>query len=160
MSMRTRRKSKAQAAAAAAAAAEPDFEPAGSVAPSDGQAGPSKVEFSVPIPDDFDLEYLSRALPDVSFEVPSPDAILSLYRLVVSQAVDLEDAHRDLEELRADHERQDIELDQALQDRESLVSSQEAQVKGLQEELVKVKKERDTLGESPAPFPNICIIVY
>jgi nucleoprotein TPR len=149
--MRTRRKSKAQAAAAAAAAAEHDFEPAGSVAPSEVQgssAGLSKVEFSVSIPDDFDLDYLSKFLPDVSFESPSPDTVLSLYRLVVSQAVDSEEALRELEELRAENERKDIELDQALQDRESSVSSLETQCKGLQEELVKVKQERDTFGES------------
>jgi nucleoprotein TPR len=116
--------------------------------------------FCVSIPDDFDLDYLSRALPDVPFEVPSPDAILSLYRLVVSQAVDLEDAHRDFEELRADNERKDIELDQPLQDCESLVSSLGAQVKGFQEVLVKAKQERDTLGESHASLPNIYVIVY
>jgi nucleoprotein TPR len=153
MSMRTRRKSKAQAAAAAAAAAEHDIEPAESVAPSEVQgpsAGLSKVEFSVSIPDDFDLDYLSKFLPDVSFETPSPDAVLSLYRLVLSQAVDSEEALRELEELRAENERKDIELDQALQDRESSVSSLETQFKGLQEELVKVKQERDTLGESHA----------
>ena len=117
---------------------------------------------SIPLADDIDLDYLSRALPDVPFEVPSPDAILSLYRLIVSQTVNLslEDAHRDLEELRADNERKDIELDQSLQDRESLAPSLEAQVKGLQEELVKAKQERDTLGESHAPFPNIYVIVY
>jgi nucleoprotein TPR len=150
--MRTRRKSKAQAAAVAATA-----EQAGSVAPSEGLAGPSKVEFSVSIPDDLDLEYLSRVLPDVSFDAPSQDTILSLYRLVVSQAVDLEDALRDIEELRADSERKDIELDQALQDRESSVSSLDARVKGLQEELTKAKQERDTLGESYVAFPNICL---
>jgi hypothetical protein len=140
--MRTRRKSK-QAAAAAAAVAEPDNEPTGSVAPVEG----TRVEFSVPVPDDLDLDYLSRLLPDFSFETPSPDAVLSLYRFVVSQAVDLDGALRDLEESRAEAERKDIELDQALQDRESSVSSLEAQVKSLQEGLAKVKEERNTLGQ-------------
>jgi nucleoprotein TPR len=149
MSMRTRRKSK-QAAAAAAAVAEPDNEPAGSVAPLEGPASSSRVEFSVPVPDDIDLEYLSRLLPDLSFETPSPDAVLSLYRFVVSQAVDLDGALRDLEESRAEVERKDIELDQALQDRESSVSSLETQVKSLQEELAKVKEERNTFGKSVA----------
>ncbi|KAH9977476.1 hypothetical protein BJV74DRAFT_946992 [Russula compacta] len=147
MSMRTRRKSKA-AAAAAAAAAELDDEPAESVAPLEGTASSSKLEFSVPIPDDLDLEYLSRLLPDISFEVPSPDAVLLLYRLVVSQAVDLDGAHRDLEESRAENERKDVELDQALQDRESSVYSLEAQAKALQEELAKAKQERNTLVSS------------
>jgi nucleoprotein TPR len=151
MSMRTRRKSKAQAAAAAAAATpEPDIEPAGSVAPT----SPSKVEFSVAIPDDLDLENLSRLLPDVSFETPSQDAVLSLYRLVVSQAVDLDGSIRDLEESRAENERKDVELDQALQDRESSVFSLEVQVKTLQEELTKVKQERNTMGESEFTLLN------
>jgi len=147
--MRTRRKSK-QAAAAAAVAAEPDNEPAASVASLEGPASLSRVEFSVPVPDDFDLEYLSRLLPDFSFESPSPEAVLSLYRFVVSQAVDLDGALRDLEVSRADAERKDIELDQALQDRESSVSSLETQVKLLQEELTKVKEERNTFGKSVA----------
>ena len=143
--MRTRRKSK-QAAAAAAAAVEPDNETVGSVAPL--EASSSRADFSVPVPDDIDLDYLSRLLPDFSFETPSPDAVLSLYRFVVSQAVDLDGALRDLEESRADVERKDIELDQALQDRESSVSSLETQVKSLQEELAKVKEERNTFGMS------------
>ncbi|KAH9056279.1 hypothetical protein EDB87DRAFT_1637584 [Lactarius vividus] len=142
MAMRTRRKSKA----AAAAAAELDAE---SVAPSEaGTAGQTRVEFSVPIPEDLDFDYLSRVLPDVSLDTPSPDSILSLYRLVVTQAVGLENAHHDLDESRAENERKDVELDQALQDRESSVSSLETQVKGLQEELTKVKQDRDALASS------------
>ncbi|KAF8265884.1 hypothetical protein EI94DRAFT_1734451 [Lactarius quietus] len=142
MSMRTRRKSKA----AAAAAAELDTE---SVAPSEaGTASQTRVDFSVTIPDDLDFDYLSRVLPDASLESPSPDTILALYRLVVTQALSLETALHDLEESRAENERKDVELDQALQDRESSVSILETQVKGLQEELTKVKQDRDTLASS------------
>jgi nucleoprotein TPR len=144
--MRTRRKSK-QAAAAAAAAAEPDNEPTGSVAPLGGPASSSRVEFSVPVPDDIDLDYLSRLLPGFSFESPSADSILSLYRFVVSQAVDFDSSLRDLEESRSEVEKKDIELDQALQDRDSSVSFFETQIKSLQEELAKVKEERNTFGE-------------
>jgi len=159
MSMRTRRKSKQ--AAAAAALAEIDMETAESVAPSDAPASPSKVEFSVSIPDDLDLEYLSRLLPDISYESPSPDAVLSLYRLIITQAGDLDGALRDLEESRAENERKDVELDQALQDRESSVSSLDVQVKVLQEELARVKQDRDTLGESEARFStDIHPIIY
>ena len=140
--MRTRRKSKA---AAAAAAADLDAE---DVAPSDaGTASQTRVDFSVSIPDDIDSDYLSTLLPGVSFDVPSPDTILALYRLVVTQSLNLETALHDLEESRAENERKDVELDQALQDRESSVSSLEAQVKGLQEELTKAKQDRDTLGK-------------
>jgi nucleoprotein TPR len=146
--MKTRRKSKQAAAAAAAASPELELERVGSVASLDGTAGPSRIEFTVSIPDDLDLEYLSRFLPDVSLETPSQDTVLSLYRLVVSQGVDLDAAVRDLEESRAENEKKDVELDQALQDRESSVSSLEVQVKALQEELASVTQERNVLGES------------
>jgi nucleoprotein TPR len=68
---------------------------------------------------------------------------LSLYRFVVSQAVELDFALRDVEESRAEVERKDIELDQVLQDRKSSVSSLEARVKSLQE-------ERNTFGKCVA----------
>ena len=159
MSMRTRRKSKA--AAAAAAAAETDNDAFGSVAPHEGSTtGSFRVEFSVSIPDDLDLAYLSKLLPDFSFETPSPDAVLSLYRFVVSQAVDLDGALRDLEESRAEVEKKDVELDQALQDRESSVASLETQVKSFQEELVKVKEERNTLGKSIAMIYRLLFLLF
>ncbi|KAI0260660.1 hypothetical protein BC834DRAFT_925773 [Gloeopeniophorella convolvens] len=122
--MKTRRKSKA---AAAAAAIEPDVDQSDSVrAHSEDTAGPSKPDF-------------------IS---PSPDAILALYRIVVSQAVDLDVATRDLEDARADIERKDVELDQALQDRESSTATLEAQLKDAQEELARAKSERDSLASS------------
>ena len=100
------------------------------------------------VPDDIDLDYLSRLLPDFSFETPSADSILSLYRFVVSQAVDFDGSLRDLEESRSEVEKKEVELDQALQDRDSSVSFFETQIKSsLQEELAKVKEERNTFGE-------------
>jgi nucleoprotein TPR len=71
---------------------------------------------------------ISQGSSLISFETLSPGAILSLYLFVVSQAVDLDLSLRDLEESRAEVERKDIELDQALQDRESPVSSLETPV--------------------------------
>jgi hypothetical protein len=52
-----------------------------------------------------------KFLSNVSFKTPSPDTTLSLYHVVLSQAVDLEEALCELEELRAENEREDIELD-------------------------------------------------
>jgi nucleoprotein TPR len=71
------------------------------------------------------------------------------YRFIVLQSVDLDGSLRDftdLEESRAEVGRKDIELGQALQDRESSVT----QVTSLQEELVKAKEERNTFSESVA----------
>jgi len=60
----------------------------------------TRVDFSVPIQDDLDFDNLSGVFPDVSFETPSPDILLSLYRLVISQAFDLEGDLLDLKESR------------------------------------------------------------
>jgi nucleoprotein TPR len=117
----------------------------------------SRVDFSVPVPDDIDLEHLSRLLPGISFEAPSQVDLLSLYRFVTSQAVDLDAAFRDLEESRAEVERKVIELDQVFQDRESSVLSLETQVKSLQEELAKVKEERNTFGKPVATCRDILL---
>jgi hypothetical protein len=67
----------------------------------------------------------------------------SLYWFVISQA----GALHDLEVSRAEVERKDIELDQALQDHESYVPSLETQVKSLQEELAKVEEDHNTFGK-------------
>jgi hypothetical protein len=71
----------------------------------------------------------------------------SLYWFVISQAVYLDGALHDLEVSRAEVERKDIELDQALQDHESYVPSLETQVKSLQEELAKVEEDHNTFGK-------------
>jgi chromosome segregation ATPase len=70
------------------------------------------------------------------------------------QAGDLDSALRDLEESRVENERKDVELDQTLQDRESSMSSLDVRVNALREELLRVKQERDTLGESKATLLN------
>jgi hypothetical protein len=131
-----------QAPSASASAAEPDNESVGSVAPLEGltSGSSSRVDYSVPVLDDIDMDHLSRLIPD-SFEGSSQDAVLSFYRLVVLQAVDLGSAYRVSEESRAEIERKDFDLNHALQDCESSISSLEIQVKPLQEEL-------NTFGES------------
>lgn len=113
-----------------------------SVAPLEGLANgsSSRVDFSVPVLDDIDMDHLPRLIPD-SFEGSSQDAVLSFYRLVVLQAVDLGSAYHVSEESRAEIERKDFDLNRALQDCESSISSLEIQVKPLQEEL-------NTFGES------------
>lgn len=47
---------------------------------------PLKVELPVSISDNFDLDYLLKSLSGISFEMLSPDTILSLYCLVVSHS--------------------------------------------------------------------------
>lgn len=99
------------------------------------------------IPSDIDIESLQSILPDVSLTSPSPDSILSLYRLLLAQVENADAIQREIEEARAEAERKDVELDQALQDRESLTNDLEKSLDSLQNELKEVKQERDQFGK-------------
>jgi nucleoprotein TPR len=107
--MKTRRKSKA----AAAAAADSENEP-GSPAAEDGQ------RLTVYIPSDIDLDTLSNLLPETSITSQSPEGIIELYRRLVDLASKLDATVRERDDDRADAERMEVELDQALQDKEAL----------------------------------------
>ncbi|KAI6139407.1 hypothetical protein BKA82DRAFT_25515 [Pisolithus tinctorius] len=149
--VKTRRKSKAVAAAAAAAAMA-----AGSEDHFDGASTQGTEEMSVsaggrlsiPIPVDVDVEALSNLIPEVSFTNPTPDTIVSIYRLLLAQVAETDATHRDVEELRAEVERKDIELDQAVQDGESKSKDLESSLESAQTQLNALKTERDELVES------------
>ncbi|KAG6376921.1 hypothetical protein JVT61DRAFT_953 [Boletus reticuloceps] len=145
--VKTRRKSKAAAAAAAAAAAEQDHETASTQGTEDFSFS-APTSFLVPIPPDLDLDTLSHILPDVSFAKPDPETVLAVYRLLLAQVADQDDTRRDLEELRADIQRKDIELDQAIQDGETKTKDLEETVDTLQKEATTSKQERDQLVAS------------
>ncbi|KAL0058021.1 Protein mlp1 [Marasmius tenuissimus] len=102
--------------------------------------------FTVPLPEDLDLDSLSNVLPD-DFDIhsPTPEAVAVLYELLVSQSSNLDATQRDLDEARAESEKKEVELDQALQDRETQSKDLETQLESVQEELKQVKKERDQL---------------
>lgn len=134
--MKTRRKSKA-----AAAAADTENDPASpSAATEDGQ------RLTIFVPSDIDLDTLSNLLPETSITSQSPEGIIELYRRLVDLASKLDVAVRERDEDRADVERIEVELDQALQDKEALSKELEGSAENLQAELKQVKQERDELG--------------
>ncbi|KAM5539450.1 hypothetical protein V8D89_006902 [Ganoderma adspersum] len=138
--MKTRRKSKITPAASQEEARRAESPAAGSSAP-----------FTVTIPDDLDLDYLTSLLPElVDLTNPTPETISSLYRLVVGQAADAESAQRELEEAQANIQRKDVELDQALQDRETASSELQSTTEAVQKELEQVKQEKETLATERA----------
>ncbi|EED81916.1 predicted protein [Postia placenta Mad-698-R] len=146
--MKTRRKSKAAAAAAVEAATAASTRE-NSPAPAPAPLAPG-ASISVAIPEDVDADILSNLLPDVDLSSPSSDVILSLYRLVVAQATESDATQRELEEARADIERKDVELDQALQDRDYAASELESTLDSVRKELEQVKQEKEELGTSCA----------
>lgn len=135
--MQTRRKSKA----AAAAPVDSENEPASPTA-EDSQ------RLTVFIPSDIDLDTLSNLLPETSITSQSPDGIVELYRRLVDLASKLDATVRERDEDRADAERMEVELDQALQDKEAMSKELEGSAENLQVELKQVKQERDDLCTS------------
>ncbi|KAI0826824.1 hypothetical protein BC628DRAFT_1319381 [Trametes gibbosa] len=136
--MKTRRKSKAAAAAAA-------VEPTQGAATRDNSPAPP-TNLTVNIPEDVDLDVLANLLPDVNFAAPTPETLVLLYRTLLAHASESDSAQRELEDARADIQRKDVELDQALQDRETATSELESTVETVQKELSQVKEERNALG--------------
>ncbi|KAJ3731245.1 hypothetical protein DFJ43DRAFT_435652 [Lentinula guzmanii] len=105
----------------------------------------SQSSFTVPVPEDFDIEAFTSIVPDFDIHSPTPDSLVNLYRLILEQSGAIDATQRDVDELRAEAERKDVELDQALQDREQSSKDAEQQIERLQEELTQVKQERDQL---------------
>ncbi|KAJ6621758.1 hypothetical protein B0H10DRAFT_944117 [Mycena sp. CBHHK59/15] len=136
--MKTRRKSKA---VAAAADSENEHD---SPAPEDTQ------RLTIFIPPDIDLDTLSNLLPETSITSQSPDGIIELYRKLVDLAFKLDAAVRERDDDRAEAERMEVELDQALQDKEAISKEMEGSAESLQGELRQVKQERDELLSSQA----------
>jgi len=112
----------------------------------DGSQAADENTNGIEIPGDIDLESLQNILPDTSLTAPSPDSIVSLYRLLLAQVEEADATQRELEEARAEAEKKDVELDQALQDRESQTKDLETSLDIVQSELKEVKQERDQLG--------------
>ncbi|KAJ6584124.1 hypothetical protein DFH09DRAFT_1434376 [Mycena vulgaris] len=137
---KTRRKSKA---AAAAAAADSENEPSSPTA-EDTQ------RLTIFIPSDIDLDTLSNLLPETSITSQTPEGIIELYRSLIDLASKLDAAARDRDEDRAQAEKMEVELDQALQDREAMSKELEGSAEHWQADLKKVKQERDELLSSQA----------
>lgn len=135
----TRRKSKA----AAAAATQHDYDGA-STQGTDEFNHPQL--FSIPLPVDIDVETLSSLIPEVSFATPTPETIVSVYRLLLAQVAETNATQRDLEEARAEVERREVELDQAYQDAENKTKSLETSLENVQSQLTVTKQEKEQLG--------------
>lgn len=134
----TRRKSKA---AAAAAAAQQEV-----VSSQDTLSASTSAAFTVSVPSDIDIDALSSLIPGEPLEAPTEDTVLHLYRTLLAHVTQLDATTHEVEELRAETEKKEVELDQAYQDRENDKKELENLADHLQKELKSVKAERDELG--------------
>ncbi|KAF8582854.1 hypothetical protein K439DRAFT_123735 [Ramaria rubella] len=116
--------------------------------PSPTQSVPASLSIHLDLPHDIPLESLSTLIPDTSLDAPSAETILHIYKLLLAQAADLASATSDLEDARAQIVRKDVELDQALQDKESAVAELEQSVEAVRNELQTAAQQRDELNVS------------
>ncbi|KAG1824960.1 hypothetical protein EV424DRAFT_710307 [Suillus variegatus] len=137
----TRRKSKA----AAAAATQNDYDGASTQGTDEFSHPPP---FSIPLPIDIDVEALSSLIPEVSFATPTPETIVSVYRLLLAQVTETNATQRDLEEARAEVERREVELDQAYQDAENKTKNLETSLENVQSQLTVTRQEKEQLAAS------------
>jgi nucleoprotein TPR len=133
----TRRKSKA---AAAAAAAQHE------VASQDTPSASTSAAFTISLPSDIDLDALSALIPGEPLEAPTEDTVLHLYRTLLAHVTQVDATTREVEDLRAEAEKKEVELDQAHQDLENEQKRTETLEDNLQKELKSIKTERDELG--------------
>jgi len=134
----TRRKSKAAAAAAAAQQEAASSQDTLSIS--------TPAAFTISLPSDVDLDALSALIPGEPLEAPTEDTVLHLYRTLLAHVTQLDATSREVEELRAEAEKKEVELDQAYQDRENDKKEIENLADNLQKELKTVKAERDEFG--------------
>ena len=97
-------------------------------------------------PEDLDVDALSSLVPDVDLSEPNSEVIISVYRLLLQHVAELNATQRQLDESRAEVEKKDVELDQALQDRESMSKELEQSQESALVQLEKAKREKDQLG--------------
>ena len=157
--MKTRRKSSRKAAGAIDG--EVDQEVASSQIADESQPpSPSQPVLSslqsihISIPHNISLESLSTLVPEASLDAPTPETILHIYKLILAQAADLAGATSELEEARAQIVRKDVELDQALQDKEAAVSELEKSVETTRNELILAAQQRDEFNASQATLQS------
>ena len=115
---------------------------------------PSLQSIHISIPQDIPLEPLSNLIPDTALDSLTPESIIHVYRLLVAQAADLASATSELEESRAQIVRKDVELDQALQDKEGAVSELEKSIESARNELKLAVQQRDELSVSQATLQS------
>ena len=144
---KTRRQSK-QAAAAATETATRETSPL----PPQSQA-----QWTVAIPEDLDFDLLSDLLPETQLDSPTPESIISLYRLVIAQASAVDANQKELEETKAEVQKKEVELDQALQDREAASKEVESVSDELQNQVKQLQREKEEIGMSCLLY--VCLVL-
>jgi len=106
--------------------------------------GDATSQLSVSL-DAVDEEVLYSVFPDGNFSVVTSDDVIELYRTIIDQSKALDALSRERDDATSAFERKDVEVDQALQDKERVVRELEESVESLQAEASKLKQEKEQL---------------
>lgn len=112
---------------------------------SDGHTQPGTL--AVSLAPDIEPQAIQELVPDLNLNAVSAEDISRLLAFVVASATNLDTAQRAYEDAQAKLERQDVELDQALQDRETASNDLRKDIDELNTTLTHIKQERDQLGK-------------
>ncbi len=94
------------------------------------------------LPDDIDGDQILQLIPGISLLSPSPEDVIAVYKFLIEQTREVDSLNAQVEESNAASVRKDIELDQALQERDVQIRELESSA---QLNATQVEKLRDEL---------------
>lgn len=106
----------------------------------------SGAPFSLVFPAEFPIDQIQQLLPNVSLTTPSPEAVVHALELLVDFAQRFEGISAELDESRAESQRKDVEIEQALADAEKDASQVKNELDVVKREVETLRKERAELG--------------
>jgi hypothetical protein len=112
--------------------------------PPDGDAATTTLTLA--LPSDIDPTQLADIIPDISLDNPSSEDVVSIYKLVLKQAADLDELSSQLEQANESSHRKDIELDQLLQERDVQMKDIESTLTTNTSEVDKLRAELKAKG--------------
>lgn len=119
----------------------------------DADSASQAAELLVNLPSDISVDHIKQFLPeDASLESPTPDVIIQLYRLILDFSERAEASATELDEVRADAQRKEVEMEQTVVDVQNEAAKAKTDVERLSGELRSLAADKDALGMSFHPF--------
>lgn len=106
----------------------------------------SSSGLTLSLPENVDASIIQTLLPDFDISKPTSDSIIALYRALVQQANTIDEVSQDRDAARAEAQRLEVELDQALQDQDVQSSQLRSNLEEVQSELAEAKRQKEQSG--------------
>lgn len=143
--MQTRRASKRLSSTAASNEGDTESS-AMAIDPTDPPETSSSTALAISLPEDIDVAAIQTLVPDFNIFKPTSESIIVLYRVLTQQASTLDEVLQDRDATRAEVQRLEVELDQAIQDQDVQSSQLRNDLEGVRSELVEVRRQKEQSG--------------